>query len=144
MPSNWKRNVGAVQSKATVRAARADLTRLGPGHTPRSKLFPSNWTYLIFKPNCCAVSRPVCTRHRSTARCRATAMMAFLRCAPVAFAPLAKTASLFLTGGYCGWKRTMRQAHSTRAALSRGFPRLVTLPGTRLLPLLRSPGHSPV
>jgi hypothetical protein len=34
--------VGAVQSKATVRAARADRTRLGYGHTPRSKLFPSN------------------------------------------------------------------------------------------------------
>lgn len=34
-----KRNVGAVQSKATVRAARGgNRTRLGCGHTPRSKV----------------------------------------------------------------------------------------------------------
>jgi hypothetical protein len=38
-----KRNVGAVQSKATVRAAGGgNRTRLGSEHTPRSKLFPSN------------------------------------------------------------------------------------------------------
>ena len=37
----------------------------------------------------------------------------------------------------------MRQAHSTNAARTRGLPRLVTLPGTRLLPLLRSPGTEP-
>src|SRR5213075_3584298 len=38
----------------------------------------------------------------------------------------------------------MRQAHSTSAALKRGLPRLVTLPGMRLVPLVCSPRHSPV
>ena len=39
-----KRNVGAVQSKATVQVPNpfTDRTRLGSGHTPRPKLFPSN------------------------------------------------------------------------------------------------------
>jgi hypothetical protein len=36
------------------------------------------------------------------------------------------------------------QAHSTNAVRNRGLPCLVTLPGMRLLPLVRSPGHSPV
>ena len=53
----------------------------------------------------------------------------FLAPAPGARAPLARTARRFLTGGYCGWKRTMRQAHSTSAARNRGLPCLVTLPG---------------
>ena len=68
----------------------------------------------------------------------------FLRTAPGIGEPLARRASRLCTGGYCGWKRTMRQAHSTNAARTRGLPRLVTLPGTRLLPLLCSPGQSPV
>ncbi len=55
--------------------------------------------------------------------------MAFLRAAPVALAPLAKTGSRLYTGGYCGWKRTRRQGSSTSAARSRGLPCLVTLPG---------------
>ena len=38
----------------------------------------------------------------------------------------------------------MRQAHSTSAARIAALPRLVTLPGTRLVPLLCSPGHRPV
>jgi len=55
-----------------------------------------------------------------------------------------RTLKRFFTGGYCGWKRTMRQAHSTSAARNRGLPRLVTLPDTLLVPRVCSPGHRPV
>ena len=50
----------------------------------------------------------------------------------------------FTTGRYWGWKRTSRQAVSTRAARSRGLPCLVTQLCRRVLPLLYSPGHKPV
>ena len=52
-------------------------------------LFPSN-SFLIDQTSASALTRPVRTRHRSTASCRATATMAFLRAAPVASAPLAR------------------------------------------------------
>src|SRR5882724_712341 len=79
-------------------------------------------------------------RHRSTANCRATATIAFLRAAPVASAPFASRCLHFLTARYSGWKRTRRQANSTSAARKRGLPCLVTQLCSRVLPLLYSPG----
>lgn len=82
----------------------------------------------MVNPSCSAVQRPVCIRHKSTARRRATATMAFLRTAPNAPEPLANTAGRFCTGGYCGWKRTMRQAHSTKAGTDAGVTTLGDAP----------------
>ena len=38
--------------------------------------------------------------------------MAFLRAAPVAFAPLARSAIRFRTGGYCGWNAWRDSAYA--------------------------------
>ena len=86
--------------------------------------------------------RPVCTRHRSTARCRATATMAFLRCLAGGAGAFARTSAVFSPADIEA-EPTMRQAHSTSAARN-AVAVFVTLPGTRLVPLLCSPGHRPV
>ncbi len=84
------------------------------------------------RPSWAAVQRPVCSRQRSTASCRATATMAFLRAAPVARAPLPRMPILFATGGYCGWKRTNRHASSTSAARLRALASGIFLRRRRL------------
>ena len=97
----------AAQSIATKRMRRF---RLGYGHAPRSKGLNGwnssprtetlSWRRENFdhalSPSCSAVQRPVCSRHRSTASCLATATMAFLRCAPVAPAPFGQHRQTFL------------------------------------------------
>jgi len=88
--------------------------RLGYEHVPRSKVWLKGWNSSprtescsrrreicdhALNPSCPPLARPVCRRQRSTASCLATATMAFLRCAPVARAPLLSTPSRFCTGG---------------------------------------------
>jgi hypothetical protein len=70
---------------------------------------------------------PVLIRHKSMARCRPTATMAFFLAALVALV-LSNTTRLFLSGGYSGWKRLHRQASSINAVRMRRLPCLVMEP----------------
>jgi archaellum component FlaF (FlaF/FlaG flagellin family) len=105
----------AAQSKASNKDV--NLFRLGSGQASRSKvvisyfgrfvkilcrcgshsfLFPLN--HYLIKPNSSACTRPLRIRHKSTASCRASATMAFLRAARVVRTPLAKSTFHFFTG----------------------------------------------
>ena len=86
-PNLRRRSRGFLQQSEQVRTAGAART-LQVGF--KKELFPSNLllscvfgVFQISNPSCSRLSRPVRTRHRSTANWRASATMAFLRAVPV-------------------------------------------------------------
>ncbi len=68
-------------------------------------------------PRSSALLRPVAIRHRSTASCRASATIAFLRAAPeVLTTPRPSTLCQRCIPRYWGWKITTEAAEGTREA----------------------------
>ena len=90
----------------------------------------------IRSPRSAAWTRPVAMRHRSTASCRASATMAFLRAAPLVLGtPRPSTLCQRFIPRYSGWKITTLQASWIKSRRRRGLPCLVIAPSRRLSPL---------
>src|SRR6266850_732566 len=94
-------------------------------------------------PSSSAFLRPIAIRHRSIAKRRATATIAFLRAAALLLVSSRSTGPHRRNATYCGWKRTIRHASSTIIRRNRGLPCLVMGPKRRLSPLVLSLGQSP-